>query len=490
MRWLYQYEAKGIQGFITGTEKLREMAGASSLIEDLKEKVEYRVRQGAGEILVNAAGKATVLFRDDDSLRKFAIDWPFELAQASPGLQTIQAWVPGDSVDARERLVEKLAAARNIAAPDLPEAGPLASRAARTGRPAVRSARFDGLQDASTAAKSRRSQDRDELVRRIFPENLEAVQNAEHFGEGHIAVVHADGNGVGGRILQLAGAPGALAKFSSELSNATQAAAKASIARLAREPGALLNEAGGRSPGEAVMRSRMLLLRPIVLGGDDFTVILPARFAIPFAETYLRLFEEETSAREAALGGKLTACAGIAIVKTGFPFSSASRLAEELCRYAKARTARSGPASSSLSFHRTTTPMFLSLEHSLRAELSNDSALNGALLGGPWDLQSVTNLRALVEALKDLPRGSLREWLRVVRLSGSRAGAMWKRMLQVLLDKTPPKDRKSPSAAFIGVMTQLGCDPQTGFSADGRTPILDAMTWRGVAGSASLSWSE
>jgi hypothetical protein len=78
---------------------------------------------------------------------------------------------------------------------------------------------------------------------------------------------------------------------------------------------------------------------PLVLGGDDLTVVCLGRVALMFVERFLTTFEEQTS-RDPAIGelapdGRLTACAGIAVVKPHFPFSAAYELAEELTKEAK-----------------------------------------------------------------------------------------------------------------------------------------------------------
>jgi hypothetical protein len=94
-----------------------------------------------------------------------------------------------------------------------------------------------------------------------------------------------------------------------------------------------------------------LPIAPLVLGGDDLTVVCDARYALPFTVKFLQEFEQETSRSqnvgnntidiipqlaEIALGeSRLSACAGVAIVKPHFPFSVAYHLAEQLLKSAK-----------------------------------------------------------------------------------------------------------------------------------------------------------
>ena len=79
---------------------------------------------------------------------------------------------------------------------------------------------------------------------------------------------------------------------------------------------------------------------PVLVGGDDVTVYTDGRYAIPFAEAYIRHYEELTEKDEllkqlavvagAKKAGPLTASAGAAIVGRNFPFHIAYDLAEEL----------------------------------------------------------------------------------------------------------------------------------------------------------------
>ena len=79
---------------------------------------------------------------------------------------------------------------------------------------------------------------------------------------------------------------------------------------------------------------------PVLVGGDDLTVYVEGQFAIPFAESYVRHYEQLTGEDEllsklavianAPKQGPLTASAGVAIVGRNFPFHIAYDLAESL----------------------------------------------------------------------------------------------------------------------------------------------------------------
>ena len=89
-----------------------------------------------------------------------------------------------------------------------------------------------------------------------------------------------------------------------------------------------------------VNRLKTLPMVPVLVGGDDVTVYTDGRYAIPFAEAYIRHYERLTGNDEllkqlavvagAKKAGPLTASAGVAIVGRNFPFHIAYDLAEGL----------------------------------------------------------------------------------------------------------------------------------------------------------------
>jgi hypothetical protein len=78
---------------------------------------------------------------------------------------------------------------------------------------------------------------------------------------------------------------------------------------------------------------------PLILGGDDLTIICDGQYAIKFTEDFLTRFVEETKKPEIQhifpKGIELGICAGIAIIKPHYPFHQAYHLAEQLLLSAK-----------------------------------------------------------------------------------------------------------------------------------------------------------
>ncbi len=90
--------------------------------------------------------------------------------------------------------------------------------------------------------------------------------------------------------------------------------------------------------------------RPLVFGGDDLTFVCDGRLGVSLAVAYLRAFEQHTAGL-GKNGGSLSACAGVAIIKSHYPFARAYELATELTSSAKAYRAEQNIAGSCLDWH-------------------------------------------------------------------------------------------------------------------------------------------
>lgn len=101
---------------------------------------------------------------------------------------------------------------------------------------------------------------------------------------------------------------------------------------------------------------------PVLVGGDDVTVYTDGRYAIPFAEAYIRHYEDLTekdgllsvlaTLAGAPKKGPLTASAGVAIVGRNFPFHIAYDLAEGLVSRGKELGKKKGEVPcSTIDFH-------------------------------------------------------------------------------------------------------------------------------------------
>ncbi|MHB1557394.1 MAG: Cas10/Cmr2 second palm domain-containing protein, partial [Isosphaeraceae bacterium] len=178
-----------------------------------------------------------------------------------------------------------------------------------------------------------------------------------------VAVIHADGNGLGHVFLNFdsglqSSAPECekqnrryideLRCFSLALDECTENAFCAALGEL-------------RTRRQVRNGESVLPIVPLVLGGDDLTVVCDGRQAMRFIRRYLEEFEKQTGANStirSVMGrfdgqDRVTSCAGVAIVKPHFPFFAAYSLAEELLQSAKklAKREAESPPFSAVDFH-------------------------------------------------------------------------------------------------------------------------------------------
>ena len=217
----------------------------------------------------------------------------------------------------------------------------------------------------------------DEKLARDPTKLEELLQTASEGGVGvpsKVAVIHIDGNGVGGvmrRLDEVLSEKGGALKGELEVAEGDSDALRVFVLKISERLDAAVKLAF-RSAWERVAklarkdaedsnrRYTAIPVVPVILGGDDVTVITSGDYALPFAAGYLRYYEEATgndpilrylTPPEGQDTGPMTAAAGVAIVKRNFPFHIAYELAEKLVDRAKKVGKTAQPPCSTLDYH-------------------------------------------------------------------------------------------------------------------------------------------
>lgn len=398
-----------IQPYIFGSNRLRENIGASHLVAEATETWAFQaVRDVArhhnirpddtlddsqciatsvqdstarldAEVLYAGGGNFVVLFSDLPGTREFTSRLSRRVLQDAPNLQLVIVQKPcvwSEPLAQQLALTfQLLAQTKRSRVPSAPLLGLGVTVMCRsTGLPATGVTRPIGDDPGYPAGAEIHAKlavadswgghpsDADERLRRRLPppDTYEYPGDFDDLGgsEGehrYIAIVHADGNGMGQRMIDLGKEYPtaddnrqyitALRHFSDAVQAASLTALNTTLAclagALARDGGTqivLRNTRGDIVTHMALKRSRSgrysLPFRPLVFGGDDVTFVCDGRLGLALAVHYLRAFEQQT-ALQLACRGRITACAGIAMVKTHYPFARAYELADALCRSAK-----------------------------------------------------------------------------------------------------------------------------------------------------------
>ena len=402
--YLVMLQTNSNQPFIFSSPRLREQIGASFEITLLsrwvKEEAEKLLKQKplpTSFWVSDSSGKVIVRFRETDgnpkNLAKQLIrEVTLRTLTDAPGLDVTGVFIEASSntVDADDlqkldRVFLEYSLNRRPAAARFPQF-PFLERGSESALPASASLGalefsqesldpnyFDESSPLSLPSRVKRAfastsrkQQVDDVKERLAKQGKElkqeppldptklaaAFQDGEEFEDAKnmlssVGVVHIDGNGVGA--------------IMRDLGDAHRHARKAGVCTTAAEvnttPGddlqsfiMVVNKRLDKTVKDAIALSwydvqeltpdTVVPIVPVLVGGDDVTVYTDGRFAIPFAEAYIRHYERLTGKDEllkqlavvagAKKAGPLTASAGVAIVGRNFPFHIAYDLAEEL----------------------------------------------------------------------------------------------------------------------------------------------------------------
>jgi len=362
---------------------LRTVAPSCNLDQE-HQITNQRIEDGEidAEVIYSGGGKFLALFRQEDTAHRFARILSLKTLKDAPGLQLVIVCHPytwGENLnDAVSQAFEKLERKKRNQRFSTPLAGLGVTEACRsTGLPATKMSPVIEGDDTSTypvsaevAAKLAavkqandylNEQCKDPLLqlKQRLDAGVEYPLSLDDLGRSHeefsyIAVMHIDGNQIGERILNVGRLVGANPR--QYIQTQREFSQKLEAAGIKALNAALLTMVEAVDPAEKCFIQRAedgveifrfelprkrngsfyMPVRPLIFGGDDFALVCDGRLGISLAAALMRQFARTTG--EAGLPdkkGNASACAGIAIVKTHYPFAQAYELAEALCRSAK-----------------------------------------------------------------------------------------------------------------------------------------------------------
>ncbi|MDM3848664.1 MAG: hypothetical protein PT119_01440 [Aphanizomenon gracile PMC627.10] len=388
-------DTTGIQRYIFGSNRLKENVGASYLVKSAtdkwveetlksldslspenvhipdksKQECNPRIHENErimAELIYAGGGNTVLVFRKVEQIdyaKEFTRKLSFKILNEAPGLNIVVAHQEFDwnekllrEVIDDEIIKNKLDTQKREARTSSPLLGlGVTASCISTGLVAVEMRDIDGEPkpiSREIVAKTNKDTvkganeelkkiifDSDKLARFKIPLDVDDLGRTEQ-ESSYMAIVHIDGNQMGKRFEDYS--------KSQDQENKSEANKNYIIAMRKLSWG--VNEAAIKSLKAVVellidsivkekfsIKNKFLPFRPIVYGGDDVTFICDGRLGLALAIKFLKEFEKHTENLPNAKGGtsKATACAGIAIVKTHYPFARAYQLSEDLCKSAK-----------------------------------------------------------------------------------------------------------------------------------------------------------
>lgn len=448
-KYLYGAAVQGIQDFIFKTNELKHIVGASELVELICTSVFDEFAQN-GESVVRAAGNIKFIFNNEEDCKKAVREFPKKVMTMAPGITISQAVVSlgedfGKAIDEIEALlkVQRNKPSRSVS---LGMIG--VKRANNTGLPIV-SVKKDGFQDESTVQKEFFQNVKGLCEKSFGTDKLNAQNVAYDISEitdknDWIAIIHADGNGLG-KVVQVVGKKKEVfSDFSQKLDLATEQAANQAYESIA----------------ERFNGKKIIPIRPVVLSGDDMTVIIRGDLALDYANAFMKAFEAKTKEHLGAILREqhvfaedkdfLTACAGIAYIKSSYPFYYGYQLAEELCGQAKKDTKSIHGADSNhlppscLMFHKVQDSFIFDYSDIVKRELTAQDGLS--FKAGPYYITSQDKKNTVDDLIKgcnllnstngDGIKSGIRNWITLRIENKHKADQRRERMLQIFTEET------------------------------------------------------
>ncbi len=369
---VYCFVADGIQRYILERANLREMVGASAIVAAISD-----VDTGALPLLISELNIKEVVFGrrggggftagliTEEEGRKLLCHWPLLVDQLAPGLGYAQALGTGNSLHAAwEAALQSVARQKRHSMRHFPPATVAVARAPRTGLPAVAGRGNEALdriaarkrRAAINGAGSERADRVDAVTSRLvdkgdgkfstwkWPRDLKGEPSSGGEGteandridfpfrkgptgetESDLAVIHLDGNGFG---------------MLAEALKKDEVNGKLSILERERDLSAIMDDLCMTAMVQALVavvkpeEDGRVPVRPLVLAGEDVTLLIRADLALPFVLAFTKAFECAARRRNCSLA----ISAGLAFVKAGLPFDIAFKQAEQMCDAAKTKS--------------------------------------------------------------------------------------------------------------------------------------------------------
>src|SRR5690554_61790 len=363
------YDVTGIQNFIFSTNKTKENIGASLIVQEVFEeylinalvekvtkskiKTDWEKSDNLAinddetidaEVIYIGGGNSLVLFRDREIAVETTKALSVKLLESTKGSLGVMVGYQETNLENFSQdladLHSKLAKKKDEFVQTSPLKGIAITYEAGDGLSSSAEKLSD--KDSDLARTKISSVEKDYFNKLIeehegysFPQEFDHLKQVE--GDSFIGVVRLDGNSMGDfidkRISKLEDyqeAVSKMRKLSQEIRDTYLDVFKEVTNTLVSKQSEIETSRKVQYRKDAKKDITYLPIRPLIIAGDDVTFVCNGMLAIQIVDLFLTKLSEKKIEDEA-----ISACAGVTIIKSHYPFSRGYNLAEALCSSAK-----------------------------------------------------------------------------------------------------------------------------------------------------------
>ena len=360
------YDVRGIQNYIFRTNAVKEIVGASKIVDKLiinefnsasiKVKEQKNINENEMilnwdeqedyvfdtnknikvEVLYYGGGNLVVLFRNEELCKEISIEMSKNIIKNAYGLSLVYAYTEktDNYQEDWKELKTKLSEIKAVTALNKP-AGiiPIVRYDGITGKPL--SMKYNGRMVTFEAYQKLKKAEEIANEKNVYIKQFDKMRTSEE--EGLIAIVHIDGNSMGQSIREIMAdsntyleAIRKMRKISKNIHETFEIKAiegvKKKIPEICKKH-------------DVKIKNNELPFRPIIQAGDDITFVCNERIALDIVKEYISIIRKGYMYSEKYT---FSACAGISIIHSHFPFFKGYQIAEECCEIAKKRAKNEG----------------------------------------------------------------------------------------------------------------------------------------------------
>lgn len=359
------YDIRGIQNYIFKTNKVKEIVGASKIVRQLmiKEFEQAVYKQIATkkiekkqvvlnweevdnysfdchqdiqiEVLYYGGGNLVVLFRREKLCQEVSMEMAKSIIKNAYGLSLVYAYVEKTEhyQEDWKNLKERLSTIKSVTPPNQP-AGivPIVQYDSTTLSPLSKEVNHTKV-TYEAYYKMMKYNDKNEEENDSMLE-FDRMRTSE--GEGLIAIVHIDGNSMGMNIRNILSHSTTYEEAVYQMRSISKNIHEAFEIKAIED---VKNKLPEICKKHGISYTKKFPFRPLIQAGDDITFVCNERIALDLVMEFIHSIRTGYMYQEKY---PFSACAGIAIIHSHYPFYKGYKMAEECCKSAKSRAKKEG----------------------------------------------------------------------------------------------------------------------------------------------------